>query len=61
VGICLSVNRCKDASLKRVTVHLTEHVALLDIRSSTLELSLVHLLCKVLVQHRVETVEVTDV
>jgi hypothetical protein len=61
VGICLSVNRCQDASLKRLTVHLTEDVALLDVRRSTVELSVVHLPCKVLVQHCVETVEITDV
>ena len=57
----VSVNRCVDASLKRLTVHLTEGVALVDVRSSTLDLSLVHLPCEVLVWHCVETVEFTDV
>jgi hypothetical protein len=40
---------------------VTEDVALLDVRSSTLDLSLVHLPCKVLVQHCVETVGITEV
>jgi hypothetical protein len=58
--LILSVNRCADVSLKRVTVHLTEDVALLDVRSSILDLSAVHLPCKVLVQHAVETVKIAD-
>ena len=57
----LSVNRCEDASLKRLTVHLTEDEALLEVRSSTLDLSVVHLPSKVLVQHCVETVKITDI
>jgi len=44
-----------------MTVPLTEDVALLDVRSSTLDLSVVHLDCKVLVQHAVETVKIADV
>jgi len=44
----VSVNRCKDASLKRVTVHLTKDMALLDVGSSTLDWSVVCLPCKVL-------------
>jgi hypothetical protein len=43
-----TVNRCEDASLKRVTVHLTEDAALLDVGSSNFDLSVVRLPCKVL-------------
>ena len=39
----LSVNRCKETSLKRLTVHLIEDVALLDSGSSTLDLPIVPL------------------
>ena len=46
-GVLLSVNRCEEASLKRLILHLTKDVALLDSGSSTLDLSVVHLPLKV--------------
>ena len=45
--LLLSVNRSEDASLKRVVLHLTKDATLLDSESSTWDLSVVSLPCKV--------------